>query len=155
MHSQELSSLPFAAPIIFLQLLVPCIGFLFPSALLSRLLLSLSRHYKIINLPIFVIFSLPIVPLVHLALLTSIFSLFLFLNLPKLVDLSFLLLQLFGILFLLLSVLPPQLLRFIPVLRLIFSPLDLSSPLSVTGFLVRHRVCLFSESQFVLSAWMA
>src|SRR6266516_4869252 len=111
MHLQELLSLPFAALIIFLQLFVPCIGFLFPSALLSRLLLSLSRHYTITNLPIFVIFSLPIVPLVHFALLINILSLLLSLNLPKLVDLSFLLHQLFGILFLLLSVLPPPLLR--------------------------------------------
>src|SRR5260221_2124191 len=110
MHSQELSSLPFAAPIIFLQLLVPCIGFLFPSALRSRLLLSLSRHYTIINLPIFVIFSLPIVSLVHFAPPTNISSLILSLNLPKLVDLSFLLLELFEFLFFFLSVLHPPLL---------------------------------------------
>src|SRR6266516_4161179 len=89
MHLQELSSLPFVAPIIFLQLFVPCIGFLFPSALLSRLLPSLSRHYKIVNLPIFVIFSLLIVSLVHFTLLTNISSLFLSLNLPKRVDLFF------------------------------------------------------------------
>src|SRR4051812_35112612 len=63
MHLQELLSLPFAVPITFLLLFVPCIGFLFPNALHSRLLLSLSKHYRIINLPIFAIFSFLTVPL--------------------------------------------------------------------------------------------
>src|SRR6184192_4442493 len=53
MHLREQLSLPFAVLITFLQLFVPCIGFLFPNALHSRLLLSLSKHYRIINLPIF------------------------------------------------------------------------------------------------------
>src|SRR2546425_11964584 len=58
MHLQEKLSLPFAVTITFLLLFVPCIGFLFPNALQSRWLLSLSKHYRIINLPIFAIFSL-------------------------------------------------------------------------------------------------
>src|SRR5437899_12736755 len=74
MHLQEKLSLPFAVPITFLLLFVPCIGFLFPNALHSRLLLSLSKHYRIINLPIFAIFSFLTVLLIHFALLTSICS---------------------------------------------------------------------------------
>src|SRR5207247_3874828 len=74
MRLQKLLSLPFAVPITFLLLFVPCIGFLFPNALHSRLLLSLSKHYRIINLPIFAIFSFLTVPLIHFALLTSICS---------------------------------------------------------------------------------
>ena len=105
MHLQEQLSLPFAVPITFLLLFVPCIGFLFPNALHSRLLLSRSKHYRIINLPIFAIFSFLTVPLIHFALLTSICSPYLSSNLPKLVDLSSLLLQLSGILFVSLSVL--------------------------------------------------
>ena len=93
--------------ITFLPLFVPCIGFLFPNALHSRLLPSLSKHYRIINLPIFAIFSFLTVPLIHFALLTNICSPYLSSNLPKLVDHSSLLLQLSGILFLSLSVLLP------------------------------------------------
>src|SRR3989441_8243505 len=120
MHLQELLFLPFAVPITFLLLFVPCIGFLFSNALHSRLFLSLSKHYRIINHPIFPIFSFLTVPLIHFALLTSICSLYLSLNLHKLVDLSSLLLQLSGILFLSLSVLVPPLHCFIPLLRLTF-----------------------------------
>src|SRR3989441_943125 len=121
MHLQELLSLPFAVPITLL--FVPCIGFLFPNALHSRLLLSLSKHYRIINLPIFAIFSFLTVLLIHFALLTSICSPYLSSNLSKLVDLSSLLLQLSEILFLSLSVLLPPVHRFIQLLRLTFSPL--------------------------------
>src|SRR6059036_3338298 len=123
MRFQELLSLPFAVPITFLLLFVPCIGFLFPNALHSKLLLSLSKHYRIINLPIFAIFSFRTVPLIYFALLTSICSPYLSSNLPKLVDLSFLLLQLSGILFLSLFVLLPPVHRFHPPLRLPLSPL--------------------------------
>src|SRR5207247_5909432 len=100
---------------------------LFAIALHSRLLLSLSKHYRIINLPIFAIFSFLIVPLIHFALLTSICSPHLSLNLPKLVDLSSLLLQLSGFLFLSLFVLLPPVHRFIPLLRLTFFPLGSTS----------------------------
>src|SRR3989441_549270 len=101
MHLQEKLSLPFAVTITFLLLFVPCIGFLFSNALHSRLLLSLSKHYRIINLPIFAIFAIfPFltVHLIHVALLTSICSSYLSSNLSKLFDLSSLLLQLSGIL---------------------------------------------------------
>src|SRR5437899_9293657 len=116
MHLQESLTLPFAVPITFLLLFVPCIGFLFPNASHSRLLLSLSKHYKIIILPIFAIFSFPTVLYILFALLTSICSPYLSLNLPKLVDLSSLLLQLSGILFHSLSVLLPPVHRFIQLL---------------------------------------
>src|SRR6059036_1666271 len=155
MRFQELLSLPFAVPITFLLLFVPSIGFLFPNALHSRLLLSLSKHYRIINLPIFAIFSFLTVPLIHFALLTIICSPYLSSNLPKLVDLSSLLLQLSEILFLSLSVLLPPVHRFIQLLRLTFSPLDLPLPLSVFWILTRHRLCLSSGSRFGLSAWLA
>src|SRR5437899_9385625 len=135
MHLQEYLSLPFAVPITFLLLFVPCIGFLFPNALHSRLLLSLSKHYRIINLPIFAIFSFLTVPLIHFALLTSICSPYLSSNLPKLVDLSSLLLQLSGILFLSLSVLLPLVHHFIQLLRLTFSPLrSTSSSIGILDF---------------------
>src|SRR5437867_6268930 len=127
MHLQEYLSLPFAVLITFLQLFVPCIGFLFPNALHSRLLPSLSKHYRIINLPIFAIFSFLTVPLIHFALLTNICSSYLSSNLPKLVDLSSLLLQLSGILFLSLYVLLPPVHRFIKLLRLTFSSLRSTS----------------------------
>src|SRR3989442_11476440 len=127
MHLHELWSLPFAVPITFLLLFVPCIGFLFPNALHSRLLPSLSKHYKIIILPIFAIFSFLTVPFIPFALLNSISSPYLSSNLPKLVDLSSLLLQLSGILFLSLSVLLPPLHLFMPLLRLTFSPLSSTS----------------------------
>src|SRR3989442_4230779 len=134
----------------------PPIGrFLFPNALHSRLLLSLSKHYRIINLPSFAIFSFITVPLIHFTLLISICSPYLSSKLPKLVDLSSLLLQLSGILFLSLSVLLPPVHRFIQLLRLTFSPLDLPLPLSVFWILTRHRVFLFSGSWFGLSAWLA
>src|SRR3989441_12975396 len=158
MHLQEKLSLPFAVPITFLLLFVPCIGFLFPNPLHSRSLLSLSKHYRIINLPIFSIFSFLTVPLIHFALLISTCSPYLSSNLPKVVDLSSLLLQLSGILFLSLFALLPPVHRFIPLLRLTFSPLttlDLPLPLSVFWILTRHRVCLYSGSRFGLSAWMA
>src|SRR5437899_646859 len=140
LHLQVSLSLPFDVSITFLLLFVPCTGFLFPNALLSRLLLSLSKHYRIINLPIFAIFSFLTVPLIHFALLTSICSPYLSSNLPKLVDLSSLLFQLSGILFLSPSVLLPPVHRFIQLLRLTFSPLDLPLPLSVFWILTRHRV---------------
>src|SRR5437899_7964892 len=127
MHLQEKLSLPFAVPITFLLLFVPCIGFLFPNALHSKLLLSLSNHYRMFNLPILATFSFLTVPLIHFALLTSICSPYLSSILPKLVDLSSLLLQLSGILFLSLFVLLPPVHRFILLLRLIFSPLRSSS----------------------------
>src|SRR3989442_7575836 len=127
MHLHELWSLPFAVPITFLLLFVPCIGFQFPNASHSRLPLSLSKHYKIIILPIFGIFSFPTVLLILFALQNSISSPYLSSNLPKLVDLSSLLLQLSGILFLSLSVFLPPVHRFIQLLRLIFSPLRSSS----------------------------
>src|SRR5437867_3389421 len=155
MRLQELLSLPFAVPITFLLLFVPCIGFLFSNALHSKFLLSLSKHYRIINLPIFTIYSFLTVPLIHFALPTSICSPYLSSILPKLVDLSSLLLQLSGILFLSLFVLLPPVHRFIPLLRLTFPPLDLPLPLSVFWILIRHRVCLSSGSRFGLSAWMA
>src|SRR2546425_12848482 len=151
MHLQELLFLPFAVPITFLLLFVPCIGFLFTNALLSRLLLSLSKHYRIINLPIFAIFSFLTVPLIHFTLLTSICSPYLSLNLPKLVDLSSLLLQLSEILFLSFSVLLLPLQPFSPLLRLTFSLLR-STFLSIGILdLVRHHS---SGSWFRLSAWM-
>src|SRR6059036_1993828 len=135
MHLQKQLSLPFAVPITFLLLFVPCIGFLFPNALHSRLLLSLSKHYRIINLPIFTIFSFLTVPFIHFALLTSICSPYLSSNLPKLVDLSSLLLQLSGILFLSLSVLLPPVHHFIPLVRLTFSPLrSTSSSIGILDF---------------------
>src|SRR3989442_9626087 len=109
MRLQEWLSLPLAVPITFLLLFVPCIGFLFPNASHSRLLLSLSKHCRIINLPIFAIFSFLTVPLIHFALLTSICSLCLSLNLPKFADLSSLLLQLSEILSLSFFVLLPPL----------------------------------------------
>src|SRR5437899_4676027 len=152
MHLQEKLSLPFAVPITFLLLFVPCIGFLFPNALHSRLLLSLSKHYRIINLPIFAIFSFLTVPLIHFTLLTSICSPYLSPNLPKLVDLSSLPLQLSGILFLSLSVLLPPVHRFIQLLRLTFPSLDLPLLLSVFWFLIRHRVCLSFGFLLALSA---
>src|SRR3989442_6977914 len=127
MHLEVSLFLPFAVPISFPLLFVPCIAFLFPDALHSRLLLSLSKHYRIINLAIFAIFSFLTVPLIHFALLTSICSPHLSSNLPKLVDLSSLLLQLSEILFLSLSVLLPPVHRFIPLLRLTFSPLSSTS----------------------------
>src|SRR3989442_2438923 len=134
MRLQELS-LPFTVSITFLLLFVPCIGFLFPNALHSRLLLSLSKHYRIINFPIFAIFSFLTVPLIHFALLTSICSPYLSSNLLKLVDLSSLLLQLSGILIFSLSVLLPLVHRFIPLLRLTFSPLrSTSSSVGVLDF---------------------
>src|SRR2546425_7819914 len=132
MHLQEYLSLPFAVPITFLLLFVPCIGFLFHSALHSRLLLSLSIHYRIINLPIFAIFSFLTVPLIHFALLTSICSPCLSSNLPKLVDLSSLLLQLSGIFFLSLSVLLPPVHRFIQLLRLTLR--SISSSIGILDF---------------------
>ena len=98
----------------------------------------------IINLPIFAIFSFLTVPLIHFALLTSICSPYLSSNLLKLVDLFSLLLQLSGILFLSLFVLLPPVHRFIPLLRLTFSPLDLPLPLSVFWILTWHRVGYFS-----------
>src|SRR3989442_1728600 len=67
MHLLESLSLSFAVPITFLLLFVPCIGFLFPNASHSRLLLSLSKHCRIINLPIFTIFSFPTAPLIFLS----------------------------------------------------------------------------------------
>src|SRR3989441_9573076 len=135
MHLQELLFLPFAVPITFLLLFVSCIGFLFPNALLTRLLLSLSKHYRIINLPIFAIFSFLTVPLIHFALLISICSPYLSLNLLKLVDLSSLLLQLSEILFLSLSVLLPPLQLFIPLLRFTFSLLrSTSSSIGISDF---------------------
>src|SRR2546425_8540569 len=155
MHLQEKLSLPFAVTITFLLLFVPCIRFLFPNALHSRLLLSLSKHYRIINLPIFAIFSFLTVSLIHFTLLTSICSPYLSSNLPKLVDPSSLLLQLSGILFLSLSVLLPPVHRFIPLLRLTFPPLDLPLPLSVFWILTRHCVFLSPGSRFGLSAWLA
>src|SRR3989442_1453949 len=135
MHLEVSLSVPFAIPITFLLLFVPCIGFLFPNALHSRLLLSLSKHYRIIKLPIFAIFSFLTVPLIHFALLTSICSPYLSLNRPKLIDLSSLLLQLSGIPFLSLSVLLPPVHRFIQLLRLIFSPLrSTSSSIGILDF---------------------
>src|SRR3989442_1536136 len=135
MHLEVSLSLPFAVPITFLLLFVPCIGFLFPNALHSKLLQSLSKHYRIINLPIFAIFSFLTVPLIHFALLTSIYSPYLSSNLLKLVDLSSLLLQLSGILFLSLSVLLPPVHRFIQLLRLTFSPLrSTSSSIGILDF---------------------
>src|SRR3989442_2974620 len=135
MRLQEWLSLPFAVPITFLLLFVPCIGFLFSNALPSKLLLSLSKHYRIINLPIFSIFSFLTVPLIHFALLTSICSPYLSSNLPKLVDLSSLLLLLSGILFFLLFVFLPPVHRFIPLLRLTFSPLrSISSSIGILDF---------------------
>src|SRR5881296_541910 len=135
MRLQESFSLPFAVPITFLLLFVSCIGFLFPNALHSKLLQSLSKHYRIINLPIFAIFSFLTVPLIHFALLISICSPYLSSNLPKLVDLSSLLLQLSGILFLSLSVLLPPVHRFIQLLRLTFSPLrSTSSSIGILDF---------------------
>src|SRR5437867_8180720 len=116
-------------------LFVPCIGFLFPSALHSILLLSLSKHYRIISLPIFAIFSFLTVSLIHFALVTSICSPYLSSNLLKLVDLSSLLLQLSEILFLSLSVLLPPVYRFIQLLRLTFSPLrSTSSSIGILDF---------------------
>ena len=148
MHLQESLFLPFAVPITFLRLFVSCIGFLFPNASHSRLLLSLSKHYRIINLPIFAIFSFLTVPLIHFALLTSICSPYLSSNLPKLVDLSSLLLQLSGILFPSLFVLLPPVHRFIPLSRLTFSPLrSTSSSIGILD-LTRHRVWLSSGSRF-------
>src|SRR2546425_1062817 len=138
-----------------LYVAAPCIGFLFPNALHSRLLLSLSKHYRIINLPIFAVFSFLTVPLIHFALLISICSSYLSSNLHKLVDLSSLLLQLSGILFLSLSVLLPPVHRFIPLLRLTFSLLRSTSSSIVFWILTRHRVFLSSGSRFGLSAWMA
>src|SRR5437867_4460123 len=120
MRLQELLSLPFAVPITYLLLFAPCIVFLFPNALHSKLLLSLSKHYRIINLPIFAIFSFLTVSLIHFTLLTTICSPYLSSNLPKLVNLSSLLLQLSGILFLSLFVLLPPVHHFIPLLRLTF-----------------------------------
>src|SRR3989441_11136006 len=102
---------------------------------MRRLLLSLSKHYRIINLPIFAIFSFLTAPLIHFALLTSICSPYLSLNLSKLVDLFSLLLQLSGILFLSLSTLLPPLHLFIPLLRLTFSPLrSTSSSIGIFDF---------------------
>src|SRR3989442_11957075 len=135
MHLEVSLSLPFAVPITFLLLFVPCIGFLFPNALLTRLLLSLSKHYRIINLPIFAIFSFLTVLLIPFDLLTSICLPYLSSNLPKLVDLSSLLLQLSGILFLSFSVLLPPVHRFIQLLRLTFSPLrSTSSSIGILDF---------------------
>src|SRR5437867_2360369 len=131
MRLQEQLSLPFAVLITFLLLFVPCIGFLFPNALPSKH----SNHYRLINLPIFAIFSFLTVPLIHFALLTSICSPYLSSILPKLVDLSSLLLQLSGILFLSLFVLLPPVHRFIPLLRLTFSPLrSTSSSIDILDF---------------------
>src|SRR2546425_12501896 len=132
MHLQELLSLPFAVPITLL--FVSCIGFLFPNALHSRLLISLSKHYRIINLPIFAIFSFLTVPLIHFALLTSICSPYVSSNLPKLVDLSSLLLQLSEILFLSLSVLLPPVHRLIQLLKLTFPPRSTSSSIGILDF---------------------
>src|SRR3989441_9746020 len=127
--------LPFAVHITFLLLFVPCIRFLFPNALHSRLLLSLSKHYRIINLPIFAIFSFLTVSLIHFALLTTICSPYLSSNLPKLIDLFSLLLQLSGIPFLSLSILLPPVHRFIQLLRLTFSPLrSTSSSIGILNF---------------------
>src|SRR3989442_296169 len=84
---------------------------------------------------IFAIFSFLTVPLIHFALLTSICSLHLSLNLPKLVDLSSLLHQLSEILVLSLSVLLPPVHGFIPLLRLTFSPLrSTSSSIGILNF---------------------
>src|SRR3989442_407816 len=166
MHLHELLSLPFAVPITLLLLFVPCIGFQFPNASHSRLPLSLSKHYKIINLPIFGIFSFPTVLLIPFALLNSISSPYLSSNLPKLVDLCSLLLQLSGILFLSLSVLLPPLHLFMPLLRLTFSPLSSTSSsigildfdpapcmtllwVTVWAFCVDGVVCLFLCTQGV------
>src|SRR6059036_2168681 len=155
MRFQELLSLPFAVPITFLLLFVPCIGFLFPNALHSRLLLSFSKHYRIINLPIFAIFSFLTVPLIHFALLTSICSPYLSSNLPKLVDLSSLLLQLSGILFLSFSVVLPPVHPFIQLLRLTFSPLrSISSSIGILNFDPASCMSLLWITVWA-SAWLA
>src|SRR3989442_14501326 len=90
--------------------------------------------YDEINTYSLSLFSFLTVPLIHFALLTSICSSYLSSNLPKLVDLFSLLLQLSGILFLSLSVLPPVHL-FIQLLRLTFSPLrSTSSSIGILDF---------------------
>ena len=118
-------------------------------------LLSLSKHYIIINLPIFTIFSFLTVPLIHFALLTSICSPYLSSNLLKLVDLFSLLLQLSGILFLSLSVLLPPVHRFIQLLRLTFSPLrSISSSIGILDFDPAPCMTLLWVTVWA-SAWLA
>src|SRR5437867_13009398 len=126
-----------------------------PQRITLRLLLSLSKHYRIINLPIFAIFSFLTVSLIHFALLTSICSPYLSSNLPKLVDPSSLLLQQSGILFLSLSVLFPPVHHLIPLLRLTFSLLrSTSSSIGILDFDPAPCMTLLWVT-FGLSAWLA